>query len=106
MEHSFQEDTLARRKPPDFSQGPTLGRFVLWFKVMGRWLLFLLYLASVQAEKYTLKDLEVLVAQKNYWEFLGHARDIRPGLRDKHWKEMVQEMATQIAGGQFGGRSL
>ena len=47
-------------------------------------------------EKYSLEDLEILAKQKSYWEFLQHARDIRPGQRNKHWRELVQEMATQF----------
>ncbi len=45
-------------------------------------------------EKYSLQDLEILSKQKSYWEFLQHARDIRPGQRNKHWTELVQEMAV------------
>lgn len=42
---------------------------------------------------YDLKDLEVLEREKNFAEFLLHVNDIRPSERDKHWKEMFQNMA-------------
>ncbi len=43
---------------------------------------------------YTLEDLKILKEQKNYFEFLNHALDIRPSKRDKSWEKMVQDMAT------------
>lgn len=54
---------------------------------------FLLSL-NLQASLYDIKDLEVLEANKSYKEFLDHAKDIRPSSRDKHWSEMVGNMAT------------
>ncbi len=42
---------------------------------------------------YTMGDLEALERQKNYGEFLAHARDIRPSERGPVWVEMVAEMA-------------
>lgn len=41
---------------------------------------------------YDIKDLEVLEKDKNFEEFITHAYDVRPSLRDKHWKEMYQTM--------------
>ena len=43
---------------------------------------------------YTLEDLTILKKQKNYFEFLNHALDIRPSKRDKNWDKMVQDMAV------------
>ncbi|MFT6071459.1 MAG: hypothetical protein ACJAT2_001638 [Bacteriovoracaceae bacterium] len=54
---------------------------------------FLLCL-NLQAALYDIKDLEVLESSKSYREFLDHAKDIRPSSRDKHWSEMVSNMAT------------
>lgn len=54
---------------------------------------FLLCL-NLQAALYDIKDLEVLESSKSYKEFLDHAKDIRPSSRDKHWSEMVSNMAT------------
>jgi len=45
---------------------------------------------------YEIKDLEVLEKEKNYDEFLLHVNDIRPGLRDRHWREMYQSMAMGL----------
>jgi hypothetical protein len=54
---------------------------------------FLLCL-NAQAALYDIKDLEVLESNKSFREFLDHAKDIRPSSRDKHWSEMVGNMAT------------
>lgn len=48
------------------------------------------------SDKYSLQDLEIISKQKNYWEFLRHAKDIRPHQRNKHWQAMVQNMATGL----------
>jgi len=50
--------------------------------------------ANFDAQKYNIQDLEVLEKQNNYEEFLKHARDVRPSLRKKNWREMVHNMAT------------
>jgi hypothetical protein len=45
---------------------------------------------------YNLKDLEVLEHERNFEEFLLHSSDIRPSERDRHWKEMLQNMAMGL----------
>lgn len=45
---------------------------------------------------YGIKDLEVLEREKNFEEFLLHANDVKPSERDKHWKEMYQNMALGL----------
>lgn len=40
-----------------------------------------------------MEDLEVLVKEKNYAEFLKHTHDVRPSKRDKKWKQMTRDMA-------------
>lgn len=60
-------------------------------------LLFILLSISLITKangNYTLKDLEVLHAQKSYKEYLLHALDIRPSLRNKQWEKMTVEMAS------------
>ncbi|MBF0297864.1 MAG: hypothetical protein HQK51_04045 [Oligoflexia bacterium] len=42
---------------------------------------------------YTINDLQVLEAEKNYAEFFLHARDVRPESRDGEWKNLVSIMA-------------
>ena len=68
-----------------------------------KWLLLLICFLSAlgnpsfgSSGKYSFEDLEVLNKQKNYWEFLQHAKDIKPGQRNKHWKEMVHNMAVGL----------
>ena len=53
--------------------------------------------ASVQAARansllYSLADLEILEKENNTSEFLQHALDIKPQLRNKHYQEMVEHM--------------
>ena len=43
---------------------------------------------------YTMKDLNVLYEQKAYKEYLAHALDIRPSLRNKKWRELTTKMAS------------
>jgi hypothetical protein len=45
------------------------------------------------SQLYSLKDLEVLVENKNVKEFLEHALDIRPSNRNKYWNNMTINMA-------------
>lgn len=52
------------------------------------------WVSQAIASNYSLKDLEILEEQKNYEEFLLHARDVRPVERTKQWTEMVQTMAV------------
>jgi hypothetical protein len=47
---------------------------------------------SYALASYSISDLEVLESEKNFTEFLQHAKDIRPKDRDRHWKEMVANM--------------
>lgn len=56
-------------------------------------ILFLLVALRVNAQKYDIKDLEQLSNNKNFQEFLNHAKDIRPSKRTKYWREMLQNMA-------------
>lgn len=42
---------------------------------------------------YTLSDLDILYKDKSYEEYISHALDIRPSLRNKSWKKMTKEMA-------------
>ena len=51
---------------------------------------------SALAANYKMEDLEVLDNEKNYREFLKHARDIPPRERNTHWKEMVQTSAEGL----------
>ena len=45
---------------------------------------------------YTIEDLKILVEQKHYREFLDHALDIRPSLRDQNWQQMLSQMAREL----------
>lgn len=58
-------------------------------------LLFTLFLwpALGQKQVYDIEDLKVLNAQNSFYEFLIHAKDIRPSQRDINWKKMVKQMA-------------
>jgi hypothetical protein len=42
---------------------------------------------------YSLADLETLEKEKNSAEFLQHARDIKPHLRNRHYQDMLENMA-------------
>src|SRR5574343_829671 len=60
---------------------------------------------------YEMGDLETLYKENNYQEFLNHALDIRPSLRDSKWKKMVLEIGVdfikdKIARGQFDEKTL
>ena len=50
--------------------------------------------AKNKAQLFSMEDLSILKAQKNFKEFLAHALDIRPSKRNKKWEKMVQDMAT------------
>ncbi len=45
---------------------------------------------------YEMGDLETLYKENNFSEFLNHALDIRPTLRDAKWKKMVLEMGVDF----------
>lgn len=45
---------------------------------------------------YSLADLEVLRDGNNYSEFFQHAKDILPTKRDKHWQDMLSNMASDF----------
>ncbi|MBL6989015.1 MAG: hypothetical protein ISR65_04530 [Bacteriovoracaceae bacterium] len=51
-------------------------------------------LCATKPGLYNISDLKILKEQKNFAEFLEHAKDIRPSLRDQQWSEMLSEMAT------------
>lgn len=57
--------------------------------------LFLLFSSStaVKAVTYNLEDLKALAQEGSYVEFLNHALDVRPSLRQQDWKTMVLQMA-------------
>jgi len=59
---------------------------------------FVLFLGSSLwgASPYEIADLETLYKENNFQEFLNHALDIRPSLRDSKWKKMVLEMAVDF----------
>lgn len=44
--------------------------------------------------QYSLKDLQILNGEKNYLEFLKHAKDVRPSKRDESWKKMTKKMGV------------
>lgn len=44
------------------------------------------------AAPYSWEDLSVLSSEKNYTEYLDHARDIEPSKRDAAWKNMTEQM--------------
>ncbi len=48
--------------------------------------------AFANATPYTISDLEYLEKERNTYEFLEHAKDIRPHLRNKHYQEMLEHM--------------
>lgn len=45
---------------------------------------------SVAAEKYNQEDLDALLKQRAYGEFLQHANDIRPSKRNAAWKKGIE----------------
>lgn len=60
---------------------------------------------------YEIGDLETLYKENNYQEFLNHALDIRPSLRDSKWKKMVLEIGVdfikdKISRQQFDEKTL
>lgn len=59
-------------------------------------ILFFSYLlpGPVLAVTYNLEDLKVLAQERSYKEFLKHALDVRPSLRQEEWRAMVIEMAN------------
>jgi hypothetical protein len=75
-----------------------------------RYLRVLIYLSlciaihKAQANQYTISDLKILSAEKNYNEFFQHALDIRPSERDEKWKTMVERLGTQYLG-DLGNRT-
>ncbi len=69
-------------------------RKLLGLAIFLSWITFLP--VSKASEKYSFQDLEILSEQKNYWEFLQHAKDVKPSQRNKHWVELVQNMATEL----------
>lgn len=48
---------------------------------------------------YSIEDLRILSKQKNYKEFLQHAKDIRPSERSKEWKEMLVKNTEGLLNG-------
>ncbi|MCO4794837.1 MAG: hypothetical protein KC493_14050 [Bacteriovoracaceae bacterium] len=77
-------------------------------------ILFLIALSAISpfsnsnAGIYTIQDLEALEKSLSAQEYLEHALDIRPSLRDDHWKQMTQHMgvvlAKQLINGKITGR--
>lgn len=47
------------------------------------------------AAPYSFEDLQVLAEQKNFKEFLEHAHDVRPTLRNEKWSQYVVAMANE-----------
>lgn len=45
---------------------------------------------------YSLKDLQILEAENNYQEFFQHALDLRPSLRSKEYRALVDSMANNF----------
>lgn len=67
-------------------------------KFIPTFLLSLIYCLSINLKAntlYDMNDLENLKNNHNYQEFLTHALDIRPKLRDETWKKIVSEMAIE-----------
>lgn len=65
-------------------------------------ILYLLLVALIASpllgsESYTREDLEVLVAEGNYSEYLRHALEIRPSQRDDRWRINTGKMADLMA---------
>ena len=52
--------------------------------------------ARTPALIYSKEDLNILYKNRQYTEFLAHAKDIRPTLRDNDWANQVLEMAQQF----------
>ncbi|MDH4467427.1 MAG: hypothetical protein QE271_05160 [Bacteriovoracaceae bacterium] len=52
------------------------------------------HLPAATTSSYSMKDLTILFQDKNYVEFFSHAKDIRPSERNKDWKSMVIQSAT------------
>ncbi len=61
-----------------------------------RYIILFLFSTSLWAITYDLKDLEVLVTQKDYFEFFKHVKDIRPSLRDKKWHKTLSMMGEEF----------
>ncbi len=60
---------------------------------------------------YEMGDLETLYKENNFQEFLKHALDIRPSIRDSKWKKMVLDMSEvyikdKIARKDFSEKSM
>lgn len=45
---------------------------------------------------YDIKDLKALKSDSSFREFFQHAKDIRPGQRDKEWDQLVQSMSMGL----------
>lgn len=52
--------------------------------------------ASSQENLYNMNDLNVLQKDKSFIEFFQHAKDIRPGLRDDNWHNLVKNMSMEM----------
>lgn len=53
------------------------------------------YSTFLVAAPYSWDDLTVLSTEKNYTEYLDHARDIEPSKRDLAWKNMTEKMGLE-----------
>lgn len=49
--------------------------------------------AMAEDKKYTLEDLNALIEQEEWGEFLSHAKDVAPGKRKGQWKTNVEKAA-------------
>ena len=65
-------------------------------KILIFFFLSLLVPSLKAATPYEMGDLETLYKENNFSEFLNHALDIRPTLRDSKWKKMVLEMGVDF----------
>lgn len=71
-------------------------------------LLSLLFLIppSALGVTYNLDDLKALAAENSYREFLNHAMDVRPSLRQEEWKSMVVKMSNLFAQNLLGQKKI
>lgn len=66
-------------------------------KLISLLLLALIFTQNISAQQYSIKDLEVLVKNRQYNEFLDHVLDILPAQRKEKWNNLTREVASILA---------
>lgn len=62
----------------------------------GLFILLIPIIAVCQTQLYSIKDLQILANENNYTEYFAHALDIKPTNRDEVWKNLTEQMGTDL----------